>query len=172
MDLGRDYRGDSITTREFNYDAYQVSCLFHGQPVSVELFRPFVVWSPKTRKEAYTKLKYLKTCKDLGKHRVRAPGATRPQDSDNLVKMFHCMQSHIMTTKAMSVLKVVAVAQDYAVLDAVLCRYKELYGDNRMEALVLRYFLIGTDMGDGHQRVLLENNVASTQLQLLRRLAA
>ena len=171
MDLPRDYRGNRNTTREFNYDAYHVSCLFHKCPVPADLFRPFVQWQPRSRRDAHEKLKYLKSCRDLGQWRVRAAAPPRPQDSHSLVRLIEKMPSHVLMTKAMTVLRVVAVAQDIDVLQAALKRYREVHGDNRMESLALRYFIIGPDMGDGRQRLWLGGCIANTPLQVLRRLA-
>ena len=175
MDLTRDYRGDSITTREFNEDAYQVGCLFHRKRVDWELFRPFVKWRVRSRKEAYAALRYLKTCWDFGVLRAqrRAPSRgvpPKPSDSNSLLNVFKLVSDHVLRTKAKTVVTLVAVAQDYELLDAVLRRFREVRKDNDMEPLLLRAFVMGPHLGDGRGRLWVENGLKSTPVQVLRRL--
>lgn len=42
MDMTKDYRGDTWTSKEFNADAYEIGKLFHRKPVDANLFVPFV----------------------------------------------------------------------------------------------------------------------------------
>ena len=175
MDLTRDYRGDSITTREFNEDAHQVSCLFHRKRLDWALFRPFVVWRVRSRKEAYAALRYLKTCREFGVLRAqrRAPPRGAPpklSDSNSLLNVFKLVSDHVMRTKAKTVVTLVAVAQDYELLDAVLRRFREVRKDNDMEPLLLRAFVMGPHLGDGRGRLWVENGLKSTPVQVLRRL--
>lgn len=52
IDTRRDYRGDTLTPREFNSDAYEMRCLFHKRRVHTSLFVPFVIQKGKIMSEA------------------------------------------------------------------------------------------------------------------------
>jgi hypothetical protein len=187
MDLSVDYRGNSTTTQKFNYDAYEVSCLFHKKRVPVELFKPFVRWEVRSRREAYSAMCYLKTCRDFGAARrlagpkcaapAKAVRGARPARKEvvdhkcnSLLEVFKMVPDHVMRTKAKTVVTLVAVAQDYELLDAVLRRFREVRKDNAMEPVLLRKFLVGPHMGDGRGRLWLDPTMKATPLQALRRL--
>lgn len=57
IDTTRDYRGDTVTSMEFNNDAYEVKCLFHGCRTTERLFVPFVMHAKNV---VFSKAKALK----------------------------------------------------------------------------------------------------------------
>ena len=52
IDTRRDYRGDTLTSREFNSDAYEMRCLFHKKHIHTSLFVPLMIQKGKMISEA------------------------------------------------------------------------------------------------------------------------
>jgi hypothetical protein len=160
IDPSRDYRGDSVTTQAFNADAYEVRCLFHRRAVPFETFKPFVPdWDVRTRAEAYQAMKRRKTHEAFEAKRARHEAQSRKRkvsertdDSANMIHVLDKLSDQAVRRNRAVIVRAVAIEQDYAVLDAVLRKFKAIYGGRCMETRTLRSFLIGKDLDDGGMR--------------------
>lgn len=159
MDTTVDYRGDSWTSRDFNYDAYEVGKLFHRRKVDPWLFMPFVkknvIFKDREmariqsmdgislRKYAMKKVIRHKIYSDIAKklnvphESIKQAMAMAPDGKQGSSLMAKISDTALVRNKDV-VLRAVGVSQDWKLLAAAIERFPQL------EVKFMKSFLIGT----------------------------
>lgn len=177
MDMERDYRGETVTPRDFNEDAYEVAKLFHRRPVPVDLFAIFVrPGATVSREREYMNLKRKKLHSDIRKmldakepvsKKARKPLKPRntkvdaplrqllreaPEETDDLVQALFRIRNGAIRRNQGKVVRAVAIAQSFRLLAAALDKFQEATGTNSMDYPLMRAFLSGQYSDDGGSR--------------------